>query len=184
MKRILLDIDGVCADFIGACCAKVSAPPYNYAVTPADVTHFQLEKCLPNSIANLMFSFASMEGFCEELPWYPGAKEFVAELHKLGEVVVVTSPLKSSRTWCWERRQWLLGHVNKIVHTQHKEMVYGDVLIEDSLSNAHKWSNAHRAGKVVLVDRPWNQDVFDGFGVRVKSYEEALKACMLYSMLP
>lgn len=52
--------------------------------------------------------------------------------------------------------QWLNDH---IIITQHKELVQGDVLIDDCAENIHKWniaSSTHRFG--LLLSQPWNKD--------------------------
>jgi 5'(3')-deoxyribonucleotidase len=172
--RILLDVDGCIAALVEELCAHLR--DLGYRRQPEDIVHYEIRKCVTAAEASAVSEKMREIGFCVSLPWYYGAREFVDKLHALGEVIVVTKPNLDAPTWVYEREQWLASHVNKIVHTAHKELVAGDVLIEDSIENAHKWLSAHPGKLVILLDRPWNRSAGLHIGVRrALAFEEALE---------
>jgi len=122
-------------------------------------------------------------GFCAGIPWYPGAQAFLNSLKMLGDVIAVTAPYKDGRTWQYERARWLAPYIKRQIHTAHKELIGGDVLIEDSLEIAERWQKAHPSGIAILTDRPWNQGE-SGRAIRVTSYVDALEAVRAVSRIP
>lgn len=154
MKRILIDVDGVLADLVGALCSRLS-----WKATEENITTYNFGECLSPEDAGIFEATMAEPGFAASLPWYEGAKDMLAQMHKEGDVVILTKPFHKSKTWVYDRNQWLKGYADKIIHTGHKEYVSGDVLIEDSVENARKWQAAHPRGQVILIPRPWNRHV-------------------------
>jgi 5'(3')-deoxyribonucleotidase len=167
---VLVDVDGVLADFQNAVLQLV-----NYEVggahEPADVTEWSIKNALGLTDAQWSWVCDRIElpGFAFHLEPYPGAVEAVLKLAKCSEVYFVTSPWASSVTWTHDRTQWLRKYFGKtlgprVIHTAHKSLVAGDVLIEDKMSNAAEWGRAGEAVSwqgdrfAVLWDRPYNRD--------------------------
>jgi 5'(3')-deoxyribonucleotidase len=105
--------------------------------------------------------------FCRDMPVYPGAREFVAALRGFGEIVAVTTPFVGVDHWEADRRGWLnthfgIGHDN-VVFCKRKELVCGDVLVEDKPDNALAWGAAWPKGWPILLRRPWNRVGLDGY---------------------
>lgn len=179
--RILLDIDGVVADLVGALCEEVGE------ITPKDFHTYSFDDCgFEGWKLRAMKVCMSTPGFCANLPLYPGAQEFCDRLQELGDVVAVTKPYPTGQTWAYEREDWCwrIG-IRKVIHTSHKECIKGDLLIEDSADNAARWYDEWSNGRVVLIDRPWNQLQPNSLYsirtsrfpyVRAKNFEGALKA--------
>jgi len=158
LMRILLDVDGVIGDLVGALCAELTAA--GYPRDEEDITHYDFEKCLPPDEVVLMRDAMVRPGFCASIPWYAGARALTNALQDVGDLVVVTKTYRAGPTWAYERQRWAeAGGLFKIVHTGNKEYVDGDVLIEDSIENALSWKRDRRHATVVLVDRPWNRTV-------------------------
>lgn len=124
---------------------------------------------------------AAKSGWCLGFPMYAGAKDFVKRLQELGEVVIVTSPM-TTPYWAYERTVWLEQHFGtpkaRIVHTEGKHYVRGDVLIDDADENCFKWHAEYPQALTLLWDAPYNREVnLHGTGiVRVRSWAEALAA--------
>lgn len=172
--RILTDVDGVLADLVSALCERLEWAGYDYS--PQDFKAYDFAKTLCGEALERVNLALAEDSFALSLPLYPGASTFLKELASLGEVVAVTSPHKASRTWAHDRTLWCKTHgIDKVIHTSHKDMVTGDVLIEDHPENARTWQTAHPWGRAILIDRPWNQGTDVGFR-RVRSYGEALFA--------
>lgn len=89
----------------------------------------------------------------------PGAVEFIAWCQTWADVYAVTAPWKSAPTWTYDRDQWLRRHFNltQVVHTAHKHVVVGDVLVDDKLKNLQDWYASHPKGLPVLWRMPQNR---------------------------
>lgn len=174
MSIILLDIDGVVCDFKGAVrrlVDEVSDEPFDDEVW--DFT----AKLSPLAKQHYKTRSAAAD-FCRGLRAYDGAVRFIERLQDLGEVVAVTSPLLHCPTWEFERRLWLpeeLGFRGDVISTGRKDLVHGDVLIEDSVDNLTKWSARWRRSGV-LVTREYNAAHVSDDYVRAASYDEVIAA--------
>lgn len=180
-RRILLDCDGVLADFCTACFDLIEAHTGDRH-THEEVTHWDLFTVVGKAhLKPLMKETAAKSGWCLGFPMYAGAQGFVQRLQELGEVVIVTSPM-TTPYWAYERTVWLEQHFGipkgRIVHTEGKHYVRGDVLIDDADENCFKWHAEYPDALTLLWDAPYNREVdLHGTGiVRVKSWDEALAA--------
>lgn len=158
-RTILLDVDGVLADFVGAVRSTVAEVGHRLGeVTQPDFTA-QLAVEHPEVHAHYIFRSAA-RNWCTEIEPYPGAARFVEQLRQHGEVVAVTAPLRHCPTWESERRAWLRRHVGitDVISTRRKDLVYGDVLVEDSYDNLAKWwARLGHEARCVLVGHAYNK---------------------------
>jgi 5'-nucleotidase len=184
MNRILLDVDGVLADFAQMAVDWVNAHRERSPSLPLDP--LQVSDVESWDILAAL-GYASLQDDFDEhcnrnapgrtLRMYGGARLFHAGLKSIGEVVIVTSPFKVARGWEMDRRAWLAEHFDTdpddVVFTKRKELVRGDVLIDDGPHNIDSFP-----GPVVIIDRPWNQEIADSYHprVRCRNYVEALAA--------
>jgi len=156
---ILLDVDGCIGDFVGMICPILNRR-FATHYTEADFTHWDLRETLAPAESKYLNEALQQEGIATAMQWYPGAKEFVEELKTIGTVLALTAPYQSSKTWPYERQQWLLRHFGlpmMSVPGEYKHMFDGDFLIEDKLITVNQWGDT-RGTEAVLIDRPWNQD--------------------------
>jgi 5'(3')-deoxyribonucleotidase len=164
MTVILVDVDGVLADFTGHLSKETGIPEDAF-------TAFKFEDCLTPEQTELCRDVLARPGFCSTIPAYKGAKSFVKNLKKLGEVVAVTAPWHSCTTWEWERRGWLknLGIGRMIsAKAEDKHLIQGEYLIEDRIDTLECWRGGGRFP--ILLDRPWNRTEI--FTPRLHSYRE------------
>jgi 5'(3')-deoxyribonucleotidase len=168
---ILLDVDGVLADFTGACLDVLRGIGLHRTVD--QVTSYALVEALGlDAGAKAALSRAwSSPRFCECIEPYPRATEGVGMLMGIGDVYAVTAPMWSSPTWQSERADWLAEHMgvrrNNVISAHAKHLVRGDVLVEDKPETLAAWMDAWPGGAGVLIDRPYNRDVVDGPWQRV-----------------
>ncbi len=157
---ILVDCDGVLADFIGTLCTELA--PRGIKKSPNEIHHWDLTESLDPEEMKVATQVMTAPGFCASLDWYEGAIELVKGLSLIGEVHAVTAPLKGNPTWMHERLGWLSSEVQSdrihFVSGKYKHLVRGDVLIEDHPGNAYAWLEANPQGTAILIDRPWNSD--------------------------
>lgn len=182
-RKILVDVDGVLADLHAAICRDLTWAGFVYMSgegwtvpwTPEHATHYEFERCFPPEECNAIHHIMANPGFCTSIPWYPAARTFVEALQTVGEVIAVTKPYPKGPQWAYERKAWLQPYIKKVVHTDHKELVGGDILIEDYPSNCITWLAHNPDGLAILLSRPWNQDVQVGGNiVRAATYANAV----------
>ncbi len=173
---VLFDVDGVLADFVGHIRAKCGVT--------SEIREMDLRESLTPEEMDRVLHHGAQEGFCSEIPWIPGADDFLYEVNAEHDVFIVTAPWHST-TWDSERRKWLSSHVkpSRVISCSPtaKPLVRGDILIEDHPQTAHAWLNANPKGLALLVDLPWNRPgtkTFDTTGhhlrmLRVENYDQA-----------
>lgn len=163
--RILLDCDGVLADFVGGF-LKTLRDIDGVPRTHEDVTQYAIEEALgltPETTASVHAQI-SQRGWCLGLQPIIGALEGVKALREAGhDLVVVTAPWPKHETWHWERLRWLeeLGFEEKsVVFTKRKELVTGDLLLEDNPKILNRWMQSHANQRTgILFDQPYNRHV-------------------------
>lgn len=150
-STIVLDCDGVLADLVGAL-AK------DFGFDPEIVTGYDLKSVFGPKWFSMVDRIDS-EGWCSQIPMYEGAQELYEGLKKLGRVIIATGPW-NSKTWCYERTQWLRERFPnpEIVFCKNKSDIVGDLLIEDRVEMINDWLNSrYTCDNAILVDRPWNR---------------------------
>lgn len=174
---VLLDTDGVLADWLTPALAiaeRISGKPY----TSSQMTTWDLFDLVPREHEEACYAEFCKQGFCSSLKPLPGAIEAVAELQKLSDLHIVTSPTHSP-FWYYERVEWLGDHFKiprKNVHfSGRKELIRGDVFVDDAMHHVTRWADAHPEGVAFLVDHPYNQsEPYPRTFLRVTSWEPVL----------
>lgn len=165
--RILLDCDGVLADFASAFLDTINRTLGRLHVL-SDITEFSFAHSLKlNQDEINACCLAIHEGWCRALKPYPGARAGVAALKSIADVYVVTSPFPGVPTWSSERETWLLEHFTipskRVVHTSAKYICAGDFLIDDRTDHLVAWSVEHPEGKAIRWPTPHNRrEVWSG----------------------
>lgn len=179
-KRILVDVDGVLANYPEAA-ARVLSRESGKVIRAEDIRTFDVLQTIPNDVtlhAMCKRKFVQT-GFCESIPVYEGAAEAIEKLRSEHDVYFVTAPLVTSRAWLPERLEWLVKYFNadpeRVVFASHKHIVSGDVLIEDNPENVTEWLNHNPNGLALLWDRPYNTNVAIKT-TRVSSWGEIFEA--------
>ena len=155
--RILLDMDGVIADFTGA-----QIEQYNHLtcsdVKRRDITNPKGHKCVKHS--NIWLRIKDSPGFIRGLQPISGAIEGVSCLHNAGHEIVFVSNGTNCPSSGHEKRDWLkyyfvnLWKYAPLVLTYHKHFVRGDVLLDD---NPHNLEGLHKDTVGLLYHQPYNE---------------------------
>jgi len=160
---LLLDVDGVLANFIQATLdivEDVSGVKYSHD----DVKTWELFNSLPKHahLKTSVYEQLKKPGGCFGIPVYPGAVEGVMRLKEVAHVVILTSPFHGSKTWMSEREEWLEHYFGiphgDVIHGHHKHLVFGDMLVDDKDDHVGRWSIRHPKGVGVLWDRQYNHE--------------------------
>lgn len=173
--RILVDCDGILADYCQACFDLIKDVTGNVH-TLDQVTHWDLFDVLGYAQWKATFRLRQGDrGWCSSFPVYAGAQDAMQRLGQEHEIVIVTSPM-TEPTWTFERTMWLKQHFNipkeRIIHTAGKHYVEGDVLVDDSADHCRSWKAAHPYGMALLWDRPYNQEPPTSLVSRVSSWQD------------
>lgn len=154
--RVLLDCDGVLADFITPACETMNKI-LGSSVTPNDMKSWYLFdafdfEVLPET-REACYDQWKRPGWCFDLKPYPGAQEGVALLREVADVYIVTTPMEGA-TWADERRRWLTKYFGfdrkTIVHTDGKYICSGDVFVDDKRDHCRAWKACHPLGTAIL----------------------------------
>lgn len=171
---LLVDCDDVLSDFATRFREYVKWA-HGVDFTYADVQDYQYHT-VPGFDPS-WWDLCKFPGFAGGMEPLPGAVEAVKKLRILAEVFCVTSPYHDSHWWMDERLRWLeerLGFdYQHVIFTHRKDMIRGDILLED------RWDNAATfPGKGVLFDRPWNQPpTYTKDLPRVYSWDNVIDLC-------
>lgn len=174
---VLLDVDGVLADFCGAVIEHLRG--VGVSKDESQITDYDIPKALmlTEEARWHFFSLLEWDGLHSVLKPYSDALEAWEELNSLSEVHVVTKPFARSRSWMFSRLSWLEKHFglgpDEVTFTARKELVWGDVLVEDDHRNLEKWRNKWKRGKPVLISRPWNES-FEARSLRRPDWKSIL----------
>lgn len=154
--RVLLDIDGVIADFTGKLLEMYNHMT-NEKVKISDIKSFRVFKWVkdPNTINRIIES----PGFVMGLSPLPGAIDGVKEILDRGHEVVFVSNGTNCPTSGHEKRNWLKYHFRNVwkkpplVLTYHKHFVSGDCLVDDNPKNLN---NLSPSTAPLLWHQPYN----------------------------
>lgn len=155
--RILMDVDGVLADFVGGVISLL-----NGRMIREDIKEWQFIEALPERDKLLVKAYMKNPGFWQLLPVIDGAKAGIAKLREKHEVIFVTSPWVSCKEWEFRRRRWLKRHFKAenrdIVFTHNKALVKGDLIIDDRPKNLQEWLKANAVrGHGLLYAQSYNE---------------------------
>ena len=159
-QRILLDVDGVLADFVSSALQVIERVTGKKPVP--EVHHdWDMFKPYPKDVEDAFYREFKREGWCINLPVYPGARAGVDLLREYADVYYVTSPMSNAPYWAHERTLWLIRHFaandRQVVHTNAKYVCVGDILVDDKIEHLQQWERHHPNGIPVLWDQPYNR---------------------------
>lgn len=161
--RILVDMDGVLADFETAFLENwLAQHPEKSFVPIEDRQTFYIDEEYPAEFKPYLYKIFTAQYYYRNLKPIAGGREALHEMEKLGlEVIICTSPLSDYKYCVPEKYEWVEEHlgrdwVKKIVLTRDKTLVKGDFLIDDkpeiSGRDTPEWEH-------VLYDQPYNRRV-------------------------
>lgn len=161
MSTILLDCDGVLADFSGYLLRTVNSDRGAEAVCQWDIFSLLAEWHGPE-VEKRAIQCCNNAGFWEAQPVVPYAQEAVAWLRSLRHrIVVVTAPWYGCRGWESVRREWLEKYFEvskeEVIITANKELIRGDLLVDDRPKHLEDWHRANPDGRAVCFDASYNR---------------------------
>ena len=159
--RILVDVDGVLLDFVGACCSRLGRKRDEVF----DRLRYESLDEVFREWSDLSF-VVEKPNFHDQLSWLKDSRKMLEDLREQGhQLIALTAPWVSSPTWCHDRIAKLepAGFSPKEIifcPQGQKKFVDGDVLIEDTLHTAIDWRGMRAEGGEelsIVVEQPWNE---------------------------
>ncbi len=161
---VLLDCDGVLADFVSATLDLVHTLGGRRHASDEVRTWEIFDSIGTPELRERVYDRMNREGFCRDvIRPYPGAVEAIADLREHADVYVVTAPFRTA-TWMSERLAWLGHHfalpADHVVFTERKQLVRGDVFVDDKPDHVRRWDAGRRActGRAFLWDQAYNRE--------------------------
>jgi len=156
--RLILDVDGVVADFVGHVLRSVGS-----SRDPAEVDEYDIFKFLTTEQQEEARRLLSTSEFWLSMPLMPGALEGVRTFQLKGhEIVWATTPWEDCREWDWARRTWIKQHFSArdqdIVTIHEKQWLTGEFLVDDRPESVLAWQRANAHGVAFLYNAPYNAD--------------------------
>jgi len=177
MTILLLDCDAVLSDFFAGV-ARVCMEETGLDLRTEDFSGEwsftrEIEDVLrrkgdlqPAMSASKIRTRILQRGFCANLPPLPGARESLASLQEMVEVIVVTSPMEHASHWRQERVEWLRREMGlpdeAVILCERKDLIFGDLFVDDKPTNVRRWRDRWGSGTravtpALLWDTPFNR---------------------------
>lgn len=161
--RFLCDVDDVICNYKQGFIAAVNASGVRQIKSDHVFTNWDLSKSLglTDEEEDKVYALINMPSFALNLAPLPGAVEGVKRIMEIADVLFVTSPLKTSPTWSYERMHWLQKYFGeepgeKVISTHEKYAVEGDFLLDDKPDHVVEWQAQHPRGHAILWITPQN----------------------------
>jgi len=152
MIRILLDMDGVLADFD----AKLFADTAEVIQWPSEALRRTRRFCTDHLPSNQERRYVRRHiettPFFRDLPVIEGARKGVRELEEMGfDLWVVSKPLESNPTCASDKYAWVADHfptlAGKVILTPDKSLIHGGILLDDAIKDRERalasWTPVH-----------------------------------------
>jgi 5'-nucleotidase len=164
MSNILVDMDGVIADWGGAYSKSLDAFGHEAKNIPRhhQQTTFNLHAGRTERELEIIGQVMVQQGFYFGLDPIPGAVEALNGMVDDGhDVRIVTSPWVANLTCASDKLNWIAKHyggdwASRVVITTDKTLVHGDFLIDDKPEVNGKMTPTWEH---VLFDQPYNQTI-------------------------
>lgn len=173
---VLLDVDGVVANFVDATLLELKihfsvVADHDASDWPiwsmADYSGFRQlcfsnERPEPKVISTMLSAVWTQPTFAAaKIRPYDGAIDGVKSLMEIADVYFVTSPIWTSETWTYDRALWLRTYFDidnsRIIFTSSKHLVRGDIFVDDKPETVEKWKQHNSPAYAVVWDQPYNQ---------------------------
>lgn len=170
--RILLDVDGVIADFdqfyldcaVRAGVIRETSVDADWRSNAWDVGNaLGLTK---DGKAEVWREIQRPEAG-ERMPAYPDAILAVKELVLFADVYFPTSPIYRSPSWEYDRYMWFKRHFNegvadRLIFTKRKHLIAGQVFVDDKERHLqewlHEWKGSVSVANAILWPHPYNNN--------------------------
>ena len=162
-RTLLLDMDGVLADFdAGFCVVWASVCPDGPQLDQLNRKSPKIAEEFPSPYREKAERLFRSKGFYRSLPLVRGAKNILDQLSQASfDVWICTRPHEQHRFCVPEKYAWVETHygvewTRRIIMTRDKTMVRGDLLLDDLPEIPGNYAPTWRH---ILFDAPYNRHI-------------------------
>lgn len=164
--NIAIDVDGVVADLVPKLLSEINHKfKTKYTIEQCTMWNFyDRSGGMFDDPEHADYAVKLMRGahYAANVRIISGSVDAINRICAAGHTVVwVTAPFRSSKTWAFDRTNWILEHFpacsKHIILTDRKEWVDADILIDDNPENIERWmKGGKKYRKGYLFSQPWN----------------------------
>jgi 5'-nucleotidase len=159
---VLCDLDAIAADLLGPWLAAYNQA-YNDDLTAEEITDYEIHKFTKPECGFKIYEFIELGEVYRNLQPLPGAIQGIQAIEADGhDVIIVSAGSKNLATaghkleWCktflgFDRKKCIIAH--------RKELIRGDVFIDDSPPNIRKYREAWPHTPIFTIAYPYNKEV-------------------------
>jgi len=100
--------------------------------------------------------------FFFDIPPIPGAVEAIKKLRDYYDIYIVTTPYLGANDPFKDKHNWVLKYLKflkeNMILTSHKELICGDILVDDRPPNCKSWKDAHPSGHTASLKYHWTDE--------------------------
>ena len=177
---VLVDLDAIVFDFFTPLLNTYNQQT-NENVELSQINQWDMTKCVKNGI--LINSIFKQPGFFRNLKPLPGAVKSLEWINSVFDTVIVSYAVTphSAQEKLEACEEWLpFIPRDNIIIGYRKELVKGDVLIDDGIHNALKYRQAFPKSQILSIAYPYNKPdpANNPFDLRSENYYDTLSAWM------
>ncbi len=159
MARILIDMDQVLVDLLTHW-LDVLYMKYKEPLRFHEVTEWDLSLNCKKATSTQVYDCLKIPGFFRHLKPVEGAVESVKKLISDGHDVVIVTACMYGHT---DKREWLAEHLpeisaNNIIFARRKQIIQGDVFIDDSADNCINYMFENPKAMVICFSQLYNKN--------------------------
>lgn len=157
-NTIILDVDGVCADFVGAVLATAGSP------FPRDtIRRFEFFAMLEESAKRALFAGMEEDRWWMQLDPVPGAMTGVRLLRDAGyHIVFATVAWPACKNWANVRREWLWSHLSDVDYDlmvgDRKDLLRCRAIVDDKAETIDRCVASGNAGTCYIYPTSYNTE--------------------------
>ena len=151
---ILLDMDGVVADFVGAALRAHGLPETTH------VAQWEMERTIGCTLDEFWRAIDALPDFWRSLRPYDRAREWVDELREIAPVVIASTPSRNPAC-AGQKVEWLYRHLGEWTCGHYmlgarKDLLArrGHVLIDDNVMTCRRFGIS--GGDAITFRQPWS----------------------------
>lgn len=169
---ILLDLDDTITHFMSTCIREYNKM-YGTNHSPEDITEWEIDGIFEHDL----WSVLAKTDILQHMPLKDKALEVIKEWHESGYKVVIVTGIRCADSYrdklIWLKNCGLEPYIYDLIPTIHKELVKGDILIDDNPRYLSEWEDNNIGGIGLLVTANHNKGKsFDGRFIRVNDWQD------------
>jgi 5'(3')-deoxyribonucleotidase len=162
MATILCDLDGIVVDLLGPWLEMYNRK-WGDNLTVDKITEFELHKFVKPECGQNIYDFIDTGEAYRHLRPLPGALAAIHQLERHGHDVIIVSAGAKNLATAGHKLEWCKKHLGfsrkKCIIAHRKELVRGDVFIDDSPVNIARYRRAWPDTPIYTIAYPYNESV-------------------------